>query len=206
MSIDHAPKKTGKKKDLALGLQLAALVAVLLAGTVSLSAQEPEPAAPPEQEAASDTEGELVEPTGDLAEQGFSGPQDTEVIDEILAGDAQILAGDGHTYDPGERRDPFKSLLGGTDQPELRGPRPEGIPGLLIDEVRLSGIYRTPDGVWVAQVQAAAKEKGYLIKSGDQLYDGDVVSVRPDEVVFRQLVRDPTALKPFREVTKRLNP
>ena len=82
-----------------------------------------------------------------------------------------MLAGAGYSYDPGNRRDPFKSLLRGTGAPEFRGPRPEGIPGLLIDEIDLTGIFRTPQGS-VAQVKAANQEKSYLIQEGDQLYDG----------------------------------
>jgi len=41
---------------------------------------------------------------------------------------------------------------------------------------------------------------------GDQLFDGDVIRIGAQEVVFKQIVSDPTALKPFREVTKRLSP
>jgi hypothetical protein len=58
----------------------------------------------------------------------------------------------------------------------------------------------------VAQVVAANEKKSYLLKEGDQLYDGDVVSINRAEVVFKQIVQDPTALKPFREVVKSLNP
>ena len=116
-----------------------------------------------------------------------------------------MLSGSGFTYDPGNRRDPFKSLLVAPDRPEFRGPRPEGIPGLLIDEIDLTGIFRTGKG-YVAQVEAANQKKSYLLKEGDQLYDGDVVSINHNEVVFKQVVQDPTALKPFREVVKSLNP
>lgn len=125
-------------------------------------------------------------------------------IDELLGGEEEILAGEGFTYDPGERRDPFKSLLVATELPDFRGPRPEGIPGLLIDEVTVTGIFRTRDG-YVAQVQSAASEKSYLLKQGDELYDGDIVRVTSTEIVFKQIVQDPTALKPFREVVKSLS-
>ena len=53
---------------------------------------------------------------------------------------------------------------------------------------------------------AANQKKSFLLKEGDQLYDGDVVSINRGEVVFKQIVQDPTALKPFREVVKSLNP
>jgi len=124
-------------------------------------------------------------------------------IDQILEGEEEVLSGSAFSYDPGNRRDPFKSLLAGRDRPEFRGQRPEGIAGLLIDEIDLTGIFRTSKG-YVAQVVAANQKKSYLLKDGDQLYDGDVVSINHNEVVFKQVVQDPTALKPFREVVKSL--
>jgi hypothetical protein len=126
-------------------------------------------------------------------------------IDQILEGEEEVLSGSGFSYDPGNRRDPFKSLLAGPDRPEFRGQRPEGIAGLMIDEIDLTGVFRTSKG-FVAQVVAANQKKSYLLKEGDQLYDGDVVSINHSEVVFKQVVQDPTALKPFREVVKSLNP
>jgi hypothetical protein len=126
-------------------------------------------------------------------------------IDQILEGEDQVLSGNGYSYDPGNRRDPFKSLLAAPDRQEFRGPRPEGVPGLLIDELDLTGIFKTSRG-YVAQVKAPNQAKSYLLKEGDQLYDGDVVSISHKEVVFKQTVQDPTALKPFREVVKTLSP
>ncbi|MEO8502912.1 MAG: hypothetical protein ABI609_03355 [Acidobacteriota bacterium] len=126
-------------------------------------------------------------------------------IDQILEGEEDILQGTGYTYDPGSRRDPFKSLLITQDKTKTTGPRPPDIPGLLIDEIDVTGIFHTSKG-WVAQVQAGNREKSYLVKEGDQLFDGDVVSISKSEVVFKQIVNDPTALKPFREVVKKLNP
>ncbi len=134
---------------------------------------------------------------------GTTGGANLEDIDQILEGEEEVLSGSGFTYDPGNRRDPFKSLLAGVDRPEFRGPRPEGIAGLLIDEIDLTGIFRTSKG-YVAQVVAANQKKSYLLKEGDQLYDGDVVSINHNEVVFKQVVQDPTALKPFRELVKSL--
>jgi hypothetical protein len=126
-------------------------------------------------------------------------------IDQILEGEDEVLSGNGYSYDPGNRRDPFKSLLAAPDRQEFRGPRPEGVPGLLIDELDLTGIFKTGRG-YVAQVKAPNQAKSYLLKEGDQLYDGDVVSISHKEVVFKQTVQDPTALKPFREVVKTLSP
>jgi Tfp pilus assembly protein PilP len=156
----------------------------LLAGAPLVLAQaespEPEPVAPPSAE-------------------------DTSRIDEMLEEDEAVLEGLLTTYDPGNRRDPFRSLLAPTPRPELRGPRPEGVPGLLIDEIDVKGIFKTSKG-YVAQISAQNEKKGFLLRPGDQVYDGDVLRITDNEVVFRQIVNDPTVIKPFREVVKKLRP
>lgn len=126
-------------------------------------------------------------------------------IEEILEGEEEVLSGGGYSYDPGARRDPFVSLLERTRLDEREGPRPEGVPGLLIDEVDLKGIFEL-NGRNFAQVQTADKERSYLIQEGDTLYDGEVVAINREEVVFKQIVNDPSIIKPFREVVKKLNP
>jgi len=131
--------------------------------------------------------------------------EDTDRIDEMLEEDEAVLEGLVATYDPGSRRDPFRSLLAAPPRPELRGPRPDGVPGLLIDEIDIKGIFQTSKG-FVAQIAAQNEKKGFLLRPGDQVYDGDVLSIDRNEVVFRQIVNDPTVIKPFREVVKKLRP
>jgi len=197
---------------------LAAFAAlVILLPLTGSPAQPAKPAAkptPPPPAAASPKPGQQKAPAqsqppsssapaaGESTPAPNAGPGD---IDEILQGEEDVLSGNGFSYDPGNRRDPFKSLLAGPERTEIRGPRPEGIPGLLIDEIDLKGIWKTGKG-YVAQIVATNQKKTYLLKEGDQLYDGDVVSIGHAEVVFKQIVQDPTALKPFREVVKSLNP
>jgi hypothetical protein len=130
---------------------------------------------------------------------------DTGQVDEILEGDEAVLSGEGYSYDPAGRRDPFVSLLARTQLNEPQAQRPEGVPGLLIDEITIQGIFEL-NGRMFTQVQTADKEKSYLIQEGDQLYDGEVVSITRNEVAFKQLVNDPSVIKPFREVVKKLNP
>lgn len=144
---------------------------------------------------------------GATGSPGSTGSTDaaTTSVDDILAGEEDVLAGTASSYDPGSRRDPFMSLLAAKSRTERKGALPEGIPGLLIEEIDLTGIFRTSRG-FVAQVLASNKEKSYLIREGDQLYDGDVVSITQQEVVFKQIVSDPTVIKPFREVIKKLSP
>jgi hypothetical protein len=137
--------------------------------------------------------------------------RELDAIDRMLLEDEDVLGGnEADSYDPGDRRDPFESLLRVVDQPQILGPRPEGVPGLLVEEIEVTGVFVTARGP-VAQVQSADKTMSHLLRKGDQLYDGDVLDIRfakddTAEVVFRQDVRDPTAPKPFREVVKQLNP
>lgn len=132
-------------------------------------------------------------------------------INRILEDDQRSLReGVELGYDPGGRRDPFLSLLSRSGRLQQRGPRPEGVPGLLIDDITLQGVFMTPNG-GVAQVHASAKSASYLLREGDRLYDGEVVDIRFKkdelaEVVFKQGVQDPAAIKPFREVIKTITP
>jgi len=188
-------------------LVLAVSWAVLAQGQPKATPPK-QPAAPPKQQPAAPPPKQhpaSPPPKQEAKPQEGAGATSAGDIDEILEGEEEVLSGGSFSYDPGNRRDPFKSLLAAPDRPEFRGPRPEGVPGLLIDEIDLTGIFRTSKG-FVAQVVAANQKKSYLLKEGDQLYDGDVVSINRNEVVFKQIVQDPTALKPFREVVKSLNP
>lgn len=173
-------------------------VCVFVAAPNVLWAQsEDRPAPPVESEETMEGADEALAPPSE---------EDVEDIEAILRGEEALFgATEGYVYDPEGRRDPFKSLLEVSDRPDFRGPRPEGVPGLLIDEVNLIAILRTSSG-YIAQVQAADKQKSYLLRPGDQLYDGEVVDIESGEVVFQQVVQDPTALKPFRERVKTLNP
>ncbi len=141
----------------------------------------------------------------ELEEQG-EGVVDLSVIDEILARDEEVLSSPGlYNYDPGARRDPFRSLIQSTEEDEEVGKRPDGIAGLLIDDIELEGVYVTASGP-VAQIASAQQEASFLLRPGDQLWDGDVVDISMGGIVFKQSVNDPTALRPFRDVVKKLNP
>ena len=120
----------------------------------------------------------------------------------LIEQDESAMAGRSYSYDPAGRRDPFRSLL---VRPErgAAGQRPPGIAGIAIDDVILQGIWRTRAG-YVAQVRGT-DNKSYLLRSGDQLYDGEVLRIGPNEVIFRQNLNDPQSVKPFRDITKQLN-
>jgi len=128
-------------------------------------------------------------------------PIDTSTVERILRGDEAVEAGQGFTYDPAGRRDPFRSLLARQAKEEFGG-RPPGLRGMGIEEIRLQGILRIPEG-YVAMVQGT-DNMSYLIRPGTLLYDGTVELIEQGKVVFRMQVADPKSLKPYREVVRTL--
>ena len=153
------------------------------------------------------TDGEVAAVEGESTGSVVGGEEiDFGAVDDLLAQDEEVFTSpDAFTYDPGARRDPFRSLLQKQAQEEVRKERPEGVGGLLIAELTVDGIFILEDGP-VAQVRSASESTSFLLRPGDELWDGDVVRIDLQEVVFKQNVNDPTVLKPFREVIKRLNP
>ncbi len=121
-------------------------------------------------------------------------------LEEILE---EPQGADTYRYDPQGRRDPFRSLVG--PAPKLEdGKRPPGVPGFLIDEIKLTGVVRTKGGI--AGVISGPDNKGYLIRVGEKVLDGEVIRITPSSVVFRQEVNDPTRIERYREVVKDLTP
>jgi type IV pilus assembly protein PilP len=121
-------------------------------------------------------------------------------LEEILE---EPTTTDTYRYDPQGRRDPFRSLIGPTPQREP-GDRPEGVPGFLIDELKLQGVFKTRQGL-TAMINGP-DNKGYTIRVGDKVLDGEVIRITQTSVVFRQEVNDPTRIERYREVVKDLAP
>jgi hypothetical protein len=110
-----------------------------------------------------------------------------------------------YSYSPDGRRDPFMSLVnrGIEARPGVdTGSRPEGLPGLLVEEVVVRGIVQTPRG-FVAMV-GSPTGKTYSLRAGDRLMDGSVRSVTAQAVILLQDVNDPLSLEKQREVRKYL--
>jgi Tfp pilus assembly protein PilP len=121
-------------------------------------------------------------------------------LEEILE---EPESADAYRYDPQGRRDPFRSLIGPTPTID-KGSRPEGLPGFLIDELKLQGIFKTRQG-FTAMVNAP-DNKGYSVRVGNKVLDGEVIRITATSIVFRQEVNDPTRIERYREVVKDLTP
>lgn len=138
--------------------------------------------------------------TTSTATTATTGTSVQQTLEEILE---EPAGGDTYRYDPQGRRDPFQSLVG--PAPRIQpGQRPPGVPGFLIDEMRLQGVVKTKQGL-VAMINGP-DNKGYLIRVGDKVLDGEIIRITPSAVVFRQEVNDPTRIERYREVVKDLTP
>ena len=116
------------------------------------------------------------------------------------------VSGAGYSYDPAGRRDPFVSLTTrGGDLPVAAGARPSGLAGLLVSEITVKGVLKSPKGGFVALVQAP-DNRTYIIRAGDKVFDGTVKAIAQDAVVFSQDVNDPLSLVKQREVRKAIRP
>ena len=130
---------------------------------------------------------------------GLSAPQEsTTEVSPLSPEDAAVEQDEVFVYDSEGRRDPFVSLFNrGTELPAL-GERPTGVAGLTVNEVALRGIVLS-EGIYIAVLQAPDTTT-YIVRSGEQLYDGSVQSITADAVIFTQEVNDPLSLVKEREV------
>ena len=97
--------------------------------------------------------------------------------DEITTGD--------FLYKPKGRRDPFWNLLQGRSIKVQREQR-EGIAGMLIEELDLEGIL-FKGGTYIALFKGP-DGKPYDVKVGDSVYDGEVIKIDNNTVVFKRLL------------------
>ena len=172
-------------------LSLALLA--LLAGGVPVAAQEADP--PPAEEEGSGEQSAL-----DL----LSDDVDVSGIEQILRGEEEVFEGKIFSYDPAGRRDPFRSLMRGFED-EREGPakeRPPGLPGMLVEELKVEGIIQTPSGILAFVL--GRDNVSYIIRPGTKLFNGEVADIQPKRVVFRQQVTDPGRIKEYDEIVREL--
>jgi len=117
---------------------------------------------------------------------GSSEAEPNEPLDlKLNSQDEEEIAAGDFIYKPRGRRDPFWNLLHGKSVKVKREAR-EGIAGMLIDELELEGIlfknneyialFKGPDG------------RPYDVKVGDSVYDGEVIKIDLNAVVFKRIL------------------
>ena len=103
-------------------------------------------------------------------------------------------------YTPGDRRDPFRNLLGGREI--QRTGAAEGIPQIYIDDILLVGIVKRQD-----KYTAIINDKEnfpYYINVGDKFADGFVQSIEYTKVIFRKTHERGVPLRRVKDITKEI--
>ena len=159
----------------------------------------PVPAAPTPSTPAADTKAPVAAAQG--AAKATGTPAKTAAkLDDPLPPLAYPL---GHPYEARGRRDPFinpipKPLAGSVSGEVLPLTRPDGLPGVLVSEVRLSGIVHSSDKA-MNKAMLVVGRNTYFARKGDSLFDGVVKEIRPNEVVFAMV--SATTKKPINRDT-----
>lgn len=100
------------------------------------------------------------------------------------------------------RRDPFVSPIvrattGG-------GPACEtGKRCLMVDQIVLKGIVKSPNG-FIAVVENPLK-RAYFLRENDPVFNGSVIKITGDTVIFREATTDKVGKQSTREVVKKVN-
>lgn len=99
------------------------------------------------------------------------------------------------------KRDPFVSpIRANANEPINCG---TGKRCLVVDQTNLQGIVKAPNGM-IAVVSNPAN-KAYFLRENDPVYNGFVMRITPDSVVFREQVTDKLGKKYTREVVKKVS-
>ncbi len=111
-----------------------------------------------------------------------------------------------YKYEARGRRDPFRPLdvvstFQTTQAPIVRLP---GLKGQMVSEIRLVGIVQSSSGM-LAMAQGF-KNRSFFLHPNDILYDGIILEVRKDAVVFSQTLKDNEGKTLTQQVVKKLQP
>ena len=129
--------------------------------------------------------------------QGTTTQDESEVVlDKAEAGE--------YVYRPRGRRDPFWDLLRGRDA-EIRQRQKEGIAGLEIEQLELEGIV-FKDGKYIALFKGPDNKMPYDVGVGQSVYDGEIIKIDANRVVFKQILTIALGGTKEKTVTKYLNP
>lgn len=164
------------------------LFPVLVAGVMAFG-QAPPPAAAPDAAAA------------------VPAPSTAPPPPEAMTEENMILEGESLYHHSGER-DPFSPLIrsktagGGAPVKVKFGTK--GVSRFTVENCILEGVVKSQDGEY-AWFQGPDL-KPYKVKSGDTFADGVVLDISWDrgEVIVQQEIDDPTAIKPFRNVSLKI--
>ena len=100
------------------------------------------------------------------------------------------------------KRDPFISLAVVRAQ-QVGATCGTGKRCLVIDQVALKGVVKTPSGM-IAMVENTAK-KAYFLRENDPVFNGYVLKITGDSVIFKENTTDNQGRTVTRDVVKRVS-
>ncbi len=103
------------------------------------------------------------------------------------------------------RRDPFRSLLVRPEDLQAAQALPPGKRGLVVAQIRVDGIVVTPQDR-IAVVTVPHRDRAYFLREQDELYNGYVLEIHDDFVIFKERVMDAFGKIYEREVVKQIYP
>ncbi len=183
-------------------LKMTALLLTVACGTVV--AQAPDTPSRVKALLAGSASGSAGAPVHSASSNSSVSPVRTEARPANGAGEISAQPGDAlplHSRPSAGRRDPFISPV--VERAGV-GPCAAGKRCLVIDQVVLRGIVRTPTGL--IAVVANSANKAYFLREKDPVFNGMVVKITGDSVVFKESTVDNAGRTNVREVVKKVSP
>jgi len=109
-----------------------------------------------------------------------------------------------HLRDPFRAPEEVKPAASAPADPRPAKPRPPGVRGLPVDQLRLQGVVREDLSHRMLALVAGPSNLSYFVHEGDQFYDGQVSRITPDAIYIRRTGSAPGPGS--REIALRLGP
>jgi Tfp pilus assembly protein PilP len=135
------------------------------------------------------------QPTGSGGSAGPAAPELARTGKDGKISASEVLSRRG-------KRDPFVSIIqthgGGLSNPDCAA----GKKCLLADQLVLKGVVKQMSGMLA--VVENAQRKAYFLREKDPVFNGEVVRITGDSIVFREKVYDKLGHEKMRDIVKRV--
>jgi hypothetical protein len=101
-----------------------------------------------------------------------------------------------------KKRDPFLSIIRRGDAGAPGPACDTGKKCLVVDQIVLKGVVKSPNGM-LAVVENQSR-KAYFLKENDPVFNGHVVKITTDSIIFREKTVDKVGKEGSREIIKRV--
>jgi Tfp pilus assembly protein PilP len=143
---------------------------------------------------------QAAKPKTAVASKPKQNKQQKIAVEDSKAAAASQKKEPARSYSLSDRRDPFVSPV--VNRSMMGSGCSTGKRCLAIDQIALKGVVRSDNGMIAVVVNAL--DKAYFLRENDPVFNGYVVKITGDSIIFKETVQDRMG-KPFtREVTKKI--